>query len=161
MRKETLAQLSRIIASGAASGERSLQMLRDPESEGAFGWFIFMPPHFNDALDIRKMTRYEKKIPYEVWTQGSNFGFKQGDILYDTAEGYSEWTIAITRIRLAVQVRAASDVAPARSNSPRFPGSVEFEILKPDSAKIHLVATSKHTMSQDDFVRYLISGELE
>jgi len=136
-------------------------MLRDPESLKNVSWFMYVPTHFNDALDIRKMTRFDNKQPYEVWTQGSNFSFKQGDVLYDHAEGYAEWDKAITQINQAIQVRAAMDVTPAKSGSPRFAGLVEFEILKPSSAKKQLEPTSRHSMTQDAFILYLISGRLE
>lgn len=157
----TLSLLEEIIRAGATDGERSLQKLRDPEIEREISWFLYVPVRFNDALDLRKQTRYEDRKPYEVWTQGANFSFKPGDVLYDCQAAYEEWGVALKKISRAVQVRSATDVSPAKISSPRFAGLVEFDLLEPNSARTELVVTSRLTYSQDEFVRYLISGKPE
>lgn len=43
----------------------------------------------------------------------------------------------------------------------RFSGSVTFSILTPNKDRSKIVERAEHTMSQDDFVRFLIAGPVE
>ena len=138
---------------------RSTDLLRDPESPGAAGWAIYLPACFNDALDIRRTTRIEDKVAVERWTQGSSFGFRAGDILYDTPEAYQDWATAWPRLRACIQVRDATPVTPAQPGSPRNPGRVEFDLLRPSPNDPQEVPQLALTLTQDDFVRGLITGE--
>ena len=138
---------------------RSTELLRDPESPGSAGWAMYLPPCFNDALDIRRTTRIEDKVPVERWTQGSTFGFRAGDILYDTPEAYQDWAAARPRLRACIQVRDATPVTPAQPGAPRNPGRVEFDLLRPGPNAPQPVPPLSLTLTQDEFVRGLITGE--
>jgi len=117
-----------------------------------------VPSCFNEALDIKQTERILHKKKTIVWTQGSWFSFKQGDTVYDTAEAYKVWSEALKSIGLCVKVKMAHSAVPSAGASERFPGSVTFSILSPNKARNKLVERAEHTMSQDDFVRFLIAG---
>ena len=138
---------------------RSTELLRDPESPGSADWAMYLPTCFNDALDIRRTTRIEDKVPVERWTQGSTFGFRAGDILYDTPEAYQDWAAARPRLRACIQVRDATPVTPAQPGAPRNPGRVEFDLLRPGPNDPQPVPPLSLILTQDEFVRGLITGE--
>ena len=115
-------------------------------------------PAFNEALDIKQTERVEDSKKGPVWTQGSTFSFKEGDTLYDTADAYKVWSEALKDINLCVQINLASSAQPFQGEVGRFSGSVSFSILAPDKDRSKMVECAEHTMSQDDFVRFLIVG---
>jgi len=133
---------------------RSTELLREPSADSTDGWYMCVPSCFNSALDI-KQTERKKAI---VWTQGSAFAFTRGDTLYDTAEAYKVWSAAMKKISLCIQVKDATSSGFAEAKSARFPGSVTFSILVPSKDRTKIVERGDHTMSQDDFVRFLIVG---
>jgi len=138
---------------------RSTELLRDPECPGSAGWAMYLPTCFNDALDIRRTTRIEDKTPVERWTQGATFGFHAGDVLYDTPVAYQDWAAARPCIRACIQVRDATPVTPAQPGAPRSPGRVEFDLLRPGPNDLQPVSQRSLTLTQDEFVRGLITGE--
>ena len=97
MIKETLNLLDDLVTQNITKNNRSTKLLKNPNSKTQKGWFIYVPPCFNDALDIKKTERVgrENKL---VWTQGSSFFFKRGDTLYDTPEAYRIWSEALKSI---------------------------------------------------------------
>lgn len=95
-----------------------------------------------------------------VWTQGANFSFGRGDMIYDTPAGYKDWNIAMKEIHTVLQISRASAAAPATNDQPRFPGRVEFRILRPDKNRASLDEDQSLVLTQDEFVRYLITGDL-
>lgn len=120
---------------------------------------MYLPTCFNDALDIRRTTRIEDKVPVERWTQGSSFGFRAGDILYDTPEAYQDWATARPRLRACIQVRDATPVTPAQPGVPRSPGRVEFDLLRTAPNDPQRLTQLSLALTQDEFVRGLITGE--
>lgn len=52
---------------------------------------MWLPPAFNPALDIRQTPRIQDKVSTMVWTQGNNFSFGLGDILYGADLGDDRW----------------------------------------------------------------------
>ena len=133
---------------------RFKELLKDPELEYEGGWFMCVPKQFNDALDIK----HNCGNLNPGWTQSNCFDFKAEDILYDTPKAYRIWSEALQHIRLCVMVKQASSAGPTGKGNPRFPGRVNFEILLPKEDRSSLVKKGKHEMTQDDFVRFLISG---
>lgn len=113
---------------------------------------------FNDALDIKQTERIQNKKKTTVWTQGSSFSFKAGDVLYDTPDAYRIWSEAIKHIGLCVQVDAASSAGATEGRIGRFSGTVTFSIFTPNEDRSKIVRRGAHTMSQDDFVSLLILG---
>ena len=90
-------------------------------------WFIYVPPCFNDCLDIAKTERVKK--PEKVWTQGSRFAFHRGCILYDTPKAYHRWDVAISEIKYCISIQSAKNVKLGKGK--REPGEVVFSILSP------------------------------
>jgi hypothetical protein len=127
--------------------------LKDPEAEYADGWFMCVPRCFNDSLDIRKTERVVKRQKQLSWTQGYVFSFSEGDILYDTAKAYESWTEALKEMKVCIQVQSGT------AASKTFAGSVRFTTLVPDVQKKKLVKVKEETLTQEEFVRLLISGE--
>jgi hypothetical protein len=133
--------------------ERLTIFLKDPEAEYADGWFMCVPRCFNDSLDIRKTERVVKRQKQLSWTQGYVFSFSEGDILYDTAKAYESWTEALKEMKVCIQVQSGT------AASKTFAGSVRFTTLVPDVQKKKLVKVKEETLTQEEFVRLLISGE--
>ncbi|MDD5451758.1 MAG: hypothetical protein PHT49_07700 [Desulfovibrionales bacterium] len=162
MNQEALDILQRLTEDASIRRQKRLtQLLKPAEAEYAEGWFMCVPKCFNDSLDIRLTERIVDGHLALVWTQGSAFSFSEGDILYDTRNAYKVWSEALKSISLGVQVRQALAAGAASEGNGRSPGSVTFEILKPDKRRSKLVGNGYYTLSQDDFVRFLIAGPSE
>ena len=163
MREKTLKLLDRIIELKKRD-TRPTDLLRDPEAEYAEGWHMCVPKCFNDALDIRRTERVTKGKKKLEWTQGSTFLFKPGNILYDTPKAYEPWSEALKHIKRCIQVKDASEAIPGekgtkeKPGAPRNPGLVKFDILVPDESRSKLIKTEEEELTQDDFVRFLITG---
>lgn len=135
--------------------KRLEEFLKGPIAEG---WFMRVPPCFNEALDIKLTERILKKKRSLVRTQGSSFSFKTGDILYATPYAYKDWPEALKSITLCVQVKEASSAIPSTKKIPRDPGLVTFSIIFVNKEQSKYVERGEHTMSQDEFVKFLIVG---
>jgi hypothetical protein len=161
MAKEALAILDYLIREELTRGNRLPDLLKEPPGETAKGWYMCVPPCFNDALDIKQTERIKNKKKTLMWTQGSSFSFKTGDTIYDTPDAYKVWSEALKTIGLCVQVKTGASAVPAEGDTGRFAGSVTFSILTPNNDRSKIVERGDHTMSQDEFVRFLISGPSE
>ncbi len=165
MSKE-LALLEKLISAKTDKREkRSLNLLRSPTGDHPANWRLFLPRSFNSALDIaqteRVVTRCGTKQTVLQWTQGSTFAFGSGDIIYDTEEAYLPWAEAINKFRWCVEVVRAAPSSPQQKDSPRYPGSVSIKISRPDGPNIGLVEVGRVETTQDDFVRFVIGGDVE
>jgi hypothetical protein len=158
-RQEVLSLFDRLTRPNAKKEERLTELLKDPEADGTSGRHFFVPKCFNSALDISQTPRKVDGKTVTIWTQGSNFAFKKADTLYDCAKGYEVWGEALRHIRLCIQVTSATDATSQQPSIARTPGSVAFDIFVPNSDKTQLVRSASHTLTQDAFVRFLISGE--
>lgn len=158
MNQKALDLLQRLTKGAQARQKRLTNFLRPPESEYAEGWFMCVPKCFNDSLDIRLTERLVNGRRTLVWTQGSEFTFSEGDTFYDTPDAYNEWSEALKSISLCVQVKQAIPAGYAAEGDIRSPGSVTIDILKPDKRHSKLAWHDCFTLSQDDFVRFLITG---
>ena len=156
--------------------EREVKYLKNPErtAKDQDEWFIYVPSCFNDCLDIRKTDRVpktgrlvldettNKKKPkrrtQKVWTQGSRFAFHRGCILYDTPKAYNTWTDAINQIKYCVSIQSSTSAEPANKEKDRVPGIVEFSILAPSRQNTTLKEIGAYTLTQDEFIRFLING---
>jgi len=139
--------------------KRLTELLRDPESDQGGGWFMYVPRCFNDALDIRQRPRVIDGRTTTVWTQGSTLAFKPGDLIYDTERAYGEWSEALRHVGVAVQVKSATDAVASQPGVDRAPGSVTFDVLLPSADRSMLVSSGCLTLTQDGFVRMLITGD--
>lgn len=158
MRQKALKLLEHIIREKPTRENRHTDLLKDPSAEFADGWYMCALTCFNEALDIKQTERVQNKNKTTVWTQGSSFAFKAGDMLYDTPEAYRIWSEALKHIGLCVQVDSASSAGPTEGRIGRFSGTVSFSIFTPNEDRSKIVRRSTQTISQDDFIRFLISG---
>ncbi len=161
MIEQALTILDKVTRATNLREKREEQLLKDPSTECPEGWYMCVPPCFNEALDIKRTERVKNKEKSRIWTQGSWFSFNRGDTLYDSPAGYKIWSEALKNIKLCVQVKVASSAEPSDGASERFSGSVTFSILTGNKDRSKIVERAEHTMSRDDFVRFLIAGPVE
>jgi hypothetical protein len=147
--------------------KRYTELLKEPERtrSNKDDWFIYVPSCFNDCLDITKTSRVvkkkkEKKIE-KIWTQGSRFAFHRGCILYDTSKAYQKWGNAVEKIKYCISIYSGTSAVPAMNEKERFSGVVEFSILSPRPLITKLEEIGEFTLTQDEFVSFLINGNPE
>ena len=130
-------------ASEVFSANKRLHLLRAADASETPHWFMHVPRYFNDALDIRVIERRKNTVPFLSWTQGSLFSFSKDDVLYKNP--HSDLSTAPL-----IQILQASPV-DIDSSGQRNKGYVRFRCFFSEK-------DSTLEMTQDDFVRYLISG---
>jgi len=137
------------LTSPQARTKRLTTLLRPSDSPAA-DWAMFVPTCFNAALDIQLTERITKvggvKNKRLVWTQGNNFQFSVGDVLYDTPLAYERWSDALTALDCCVRVTGST------------PQGVTFSVSQPSADRKTLRLISSHTMLQAQFVELLIYG---
>ena len=154
--------LDRLVGTRTEGGKtkRETALLRNPncplDEQG--NWAFCPPRFFNDALDIRKTARTLDGSKREIWTQGTAFFFSTGDVIHSQASAYANWLNAVQDGLHTIQVDAAKQAIPGRSNTGRYAGEVCFTIYKGNKASLKLDKDGSHTLSQDDFIRFLILG---
>ena len=158
MNDKTLELLKKITVDNSKRQIRSLDLLK-PVKDHTEGWFMCLPSCFNESLDIKQTERKIRDKKVLCWTQGALFSFKAGDIIYDTPKAYEQWDKALEHINICVSVKQAIDVSLDEGSNSRFSGSVTFAILKPNEQRTKLIEQEQQTMTQDDFVEFLIAGE--
>lgn len=156
MSQKALAVLDYIIREKSTRENRSTDLLKEPHAESTEGWYMHVPSCFHAALDIKLTERKENGKSVLVWTQGSFFSFKTGDILYDTSDINSSWPPK--HMNLCLQVQSGANAGTVEGKNERFPGFVTISIHTPDREKNRIIARFEYTFSQDEFVRFLIAG---
>lgn len=156
------------------SGKAGTLLLKDPHAATPPSWHLWLPEHFNASLDLRFAWRQQtinKEVvgKWKEWVQGSSFCFNEGAIIYDRdISGLETWGEKLDAINFYVVIgpsrpvtlRSGSNSSPkGKDSSARDPGSVNFKIYIPRGNQGSVV-TQEHTVTQDDFVRYAISGKL-
>lgn len=136
--------------------ERLTDLLVDHgENEYSEDWYFCIPRAFQDSLDIKLTERVINKKPVKTLTQGSEFCFSEGDILYDTSKGYEQWAEALKHFKVMVQIKDAYPAVPGRDRSP---GKVTVDVWTPNKGKTGIEKLGEKEMSQDEFVKLLIAG---
>ena len=152
-----LTELLSLADKGKKKFKRLETLLKEAASSAPSDWFMHVPKCFDESLDIQLTERKIKRESFMVWTQGVNFSFDEGDMFYDASEGYERWSTALKHVNLAVQVNTGIS-AQTLDDGGRLTGNVRFSILVPAADRSCLAKAGDHSMSQDDFVRFLISG---
>jgi hypothetical protein len=148
-----------LLARQSGRQKRLTELLKDPGSGTGHAWFFHVPACFNDALDLRETERIVNGKSISTWTQGQEFAFYAGDVLYDTAEAYRDWSGGLGQIRLCVQVKAAVPRSAGGDGGAKTSGMVTFDVLKPTGDRSGLALSSSKSLTQEAFVRLLITGE--
>jgi hypothetical protein len=138
---------------------RSRKLVADFQDGFALGWKMAVGEWFRPALDISLDWRGKKEARYQVWTQGQMYRFTEGDVVYDCRLAYlAPWFSALQRIKIAVQVVAASPcVFEGKSLGTGF---VRAQVYIPGPGRETLVKDRVITCDQHEFVRFLKTGIL-
>jgi hypothetical protein len=168
---ESLSLLSKITAIQPENNLRDSQLLRDPiNSLEVNEWAFLVPQCFNDALDIKKTIRSWNKKKLQIWTQGSTFYFKTGDIFYNKKKAYTDWSNAISDELCAIQVVSGKSSVPGirdkkdkkgkiiKIGKDRDKGEVSFAVYQGNKKENVLIKKELHITTQDDFIKILICG---
>jgi hypothetical protein len=156
MNEKPLKILESLLGMNRSRSKRSTELMKNPE-ERFTQWYMCIPKCFNDALDIKLTTRVENAVEKLMWTQGTSFSFKIGDVLYDTPEGYTHlWTEALQTIKMAVQIIQIENLV--MSNQVISKSDIIFDIHVPNETKTGLIVKAQHRTSADNFVKFLIIG---
>jgi len=177
-KEESLRLLEKLITQkSSGKDKRHTEFLKKPERTpiDKDEWFIYVPPCFNDCLDIAKTERRVKtgrkvedektgkmkddKKTKKVWTQGSRFNFHRGCTLYDTPKAYNRWDVAVNEIKYCISIKSAKAAKPVIDKNERTHDEVIFSILSPCSQISSLKEIGEFSLSQDEFVRFLIEGD--
>ena len=149
--------------------KRYTELLKDPEKSSidCDKWFIYIPPCFNDCLDITKTDRVitdkqtKEKRTKKIWTQGSRFSFHRGCILYNTPLAYQAWAKAVTEIQYCISIHNGENAKPAMGAEERKVGKVEFSVMVSGFMSNKLESKGEFTLTQDEFVKFLVIGNPE
>lgn len=159
--------------------EDSSSTLRPEEWTGGWcaGWAYPLCDAFADNLDLRLRPKKVKKIPVKVWGQGSAFSFTHGMIQCPPEIMRKKWGdfppegITIFKIEKGIPAEPAvaetkpqpakdgKPAVPGKPGTPRDPGKVEITVWRNEPGKIQLVKVDHFCTTQDDFVRFLITGD--
>lgn len=153
-------------------GKNSASLLKDPAAATPPSWHLWLPPHFNSALDLRFLQKQKTKnkdvvAVWKEWVQGGRFQFNEGSILYDRdVSDLDTWGDKLAAIDFYVLIHATRPVTmkPVKDESTglrvmrRHPGLVSFSIHTPLPAGSEQMS-SDITMTQDAFVRFAITGQ--
>jgi len=164
LREEALELLEKLVKENFAGRDKRYEfpgLLKNPEDNFICEdeWFIHVPSCFNDCLDIAKTERIKDSKKEMVWTQGSRFCFHSGCVLYDSPKAYLNWRDAIKEIKFCISIIGAKNVTLL--DNKRESGEVEFAILSPNSDKQSMKEIREFTLTQDEFVKFLIIGNPE
>lgn len=124
----------------------------------ARNWYIPIPRFFKPALDIQQTERKIDGKKRLVWTQGSWFSFNLGDTLYDSPSAYQAWPPGLDKVNLCIKILDAAPAVPAIKKRPRDHGFVEFMLMAPNDERTRLLKGETRTLTQDEFIRFLILG---
>jgi len=140
--------------------KRSETLIANFQDGFADNWFMAVGTCFRNELDIKKTKRIKAGKQHEVWTQGSAYNFKEGQILYDTPAGYSTWEDALKEVTLICKIVKSEPKTIQSSNKIQSDGIVNFVLYKINSDKTGIIETSSIELSQSDFVVFLKTGEI-
>jgi hypothetical protein len=89
-------------------------------------------------------------------------------VFYDVKEGYTCWQNALKNVNHACQITAARPNTPFKYENELtgkteyrvLEGYVQFSLFRPDDARSKLSPYAEYTLSQNDFVTFLKTGEI-
>lgn len=132
------------------------------------GWAFHVAPVFADALGVilaprvrTETVRTGGKVQkvrhhYSVWAQTTNFAFREGYTLHQSAP--SVWAEQLDGNGISLQIVEALPAAAGNAGMDRDSGFVVFQLFEKSDDGKKMQPVSKHTLTQDDFIRYLITG---
>lgn len=122
------------------------------------GW-AFRPHYAHaEALGIALGNRVENKKILALWTQSTAFSFRAGYTIHSYGQEHFDktWAEQTPHNPVLLQITDAKPAQPGGKDAKRDPGQVIFRMHRREDG----YATGEtRTMTQDDFVRFLIIGE--
>jgi hypothetical protein len=153
-------------------GKSSATLLKHPDASTPSSWHLWLPPHFNSALDLRFLQKQKTKNKEVVqtwreWVQGGRFQFNEGAIIYDRdVSALRTWGEKLKVINFYILIQAARPVTVKASQDQetglrrmrRNSGLVTFVMFaaQPNGGEAE---SNPITMTQDAFVRFAITGQ--
>ena len=142
------------------SKRRAEELLRPHDAKDTSDWAFHVPECFNDALDIHLVSRKWNTVEYTAWTQGTNFSFDAGDVLYRDIDSYKRGIAAlqivsatpargtkIEGLNLGIDTKRSTKERQGDEADVPYAGSVTYKDFENGDTK---------TMTQIDFVKMLI-----
>ena len=134
---------------------RSTALIAIFDNGFAVGWKMAVPEIFRESLDIRLTDRRYEGVPKRVWTQGQNFGFNEGAVIYDTRIAYGVvWSEALKHIKVFVQV-----IESESAKNGKMRGKIRFRVMRPTMNDSSLQTSETFVTTQDEFVCLLQTGK--
>lgn len=125
-------------------------------------------PSLDEHGDIRKTKsgkiRYEAHTAaYLIWTQSTAFNFETGYVIHTYPEEYADktWVEQIRHNPFSIKILEGKPASPVDEAIQRDKGFVRFQICRRNAEGTALVDEEIFETTQDDFVRYLITGVLQ
>lgn len=152
----------------------------------ADNWHFAIPESFKDALDIKWTAVTRDGVTSQVLTQGTNYSFKAGDMLFDNRSAYEKtWGGSMASMNYCVKVVSAVSASvvvskeietsgPVKYSEDKAPqenaraihfersrmdwGRVRFEVFKANQAERRADLIEVKETTQELFVYYLQTG---
>jgi hypothetical protein len=157
---------------------RSLILIAEFVKGYAKGWHFAVGECFKDELDIKYTPRKEAGQEVMRWTQGVEYHFAEGHLIYDTPKAYLQWSEALKHINCVCSVLSArpnkwvvlnKSKTETDSNKRKkqkkewklISGHVHFKISKPDAERVSLQTVGSYDLTQNEFVEFLKNGVLQ
>jgi len=156
-------------------GKVGKKLLKCPSASTPSSWYLSLPPHFNTALGLKFSQKQKVKNAkvverWKEWAQSGNFCFNEGSIIYDRdVYGLKTWgekleavnTFVVIGKTVPVSLRIFKDEETGCKKTRRDPGLVTFKIYGLDhGSTLKSTLIREVSSTQDDFVRFAISGKL-
>jgi hypothetical protein len=153
----------------AKRAKRSTELIANFVEGCTTDWSFAIKECFKKELNIEFTERKKDRATYYEWTQGPYYCFSEGQVFYDVKEGYTCWQEALKNVNHACQIITAKPNIPLKidneiTGKTKFKvleGYVQFSLFKPNDVRTKLVHYSEHTLSQNDFVTFLKTGEIK
>jgi hypothetical protein len=114
-------------------------------------WKFTVIEAFRESLDIKWTPKVADKAEIFTWTQGKQFNFKQGQVIYDTPLAYKlQWNEALKHINLYIQITESFES-----------GLLKFKLYRPIKDKSNVEIIDRFCCTQDEFVAFLKTGFLK
>jgi hypothetical protein len=104
----------------------------------ADGWKMAVSEAFIDCLDIKYSPyKLDKNTVIYAWSQGLNYSFTEGHILYDTPLAYQgSWAEALKYINLGVQIREAKPAILLNDKTISTDNPIELNSIENSKTKL-------------------------
>ncbi|WP_304039582.1 hypothetical protein [Desulfovibrio piger] len=98
---------------------------------------------------------------YSVWTQSTAFDFRAGYTIHAAAARQGQnWQEQLAHSPVTLQIVDAMPASPGSTKIDRDPGFVTFKVYQRTQAGDGIALQGQHTLTQEDFVRFLVSGKM-